>query len=86
MARQAVSVKNNTGLHARPAAEFAKIAKSALCEVYVEKDGKKANAKSVLGILSLAICKGNVIDIITKGEGEDAALSQLVSFIDGLIE
>ncbi|MDF3003024.1 MAG: phosphocarrier protein HPr [Bacillota bacterium] len=86
MARQTVKIKNETGLHARPAAEFTKIAKSVSCEVYVEKEGKKVNAKSILGILSLAIRKGNLIDIIADGEGEDMALSQLVSFIDGLTE
>jgi phosphotransferase system HPr (HPr) family protein len=86
MARQAVKIKNNTGLHARPAADFAKLAKSAPCEVYVEKEGKRVNAKSILGILSLAIRKDNIVDIITEGEEEDIALDKLVSFIDDLTE
>ncbi len=70
MARQTVNVTNETGLHARPASEFTKIASSVPCDVYLEKDGKKANAKSILGILSLAIGKGNVVDIITKVTGK----------------
>ncbi len=79
MARQTVNVTNETGLHARPASEFTKIASSVPCDVYLEKDGKKANAKSILGILSLAIGKGNVVVIITEGDEEDAALEKLVA-------
>ncbi len=86
MARQTVNVTNETGLHARPASEFTKIASSVPCDVYLEKDGKKANAKSILGILSLAIGKGNVVVIITEGEEEDAALEKLVAYVNELTD
>lgn len=86
MARQTVQVTNDTGLHARPASEFTKIATSLKCEVFIEKEGKKVNAKSILGVLSLAIGKGNEIDIITEGDGEDAGLEKLVAFVNALTD
>ena len=84
MARQTVDITNNTGLHARPASEFTKISTSLKCEVYLEKEGKKVNAKSILGVLSLAIGKGNQVDIITEGEGEEDGLAKLVEFVQQL--
>lgn len=84
MAKQTVNIKNNTGLHARPASEFVKLTSQMACEVFLEKDGRKANAKSILGVLSLAIGKGSEVDIITEGEGEDASLKVLVDFVEGL--
>jgi len=84
MARQTVSVTNETGLHARPATEFTRLASSLPCDVYLEKDGKKVIGKSILGVLSLAITKGNQIDIITEGEGGEEGLVKLVEFIENL--
>ncbi len=86
MARQTVTIMNETGLHARPASEFTKLATSVPCDVFLEKEGKKANAKSILGVLSLAIGKGNVVDIITEGDEEDAALDKLVAFVNELTD
>jgi len=86
MARQTVVVTNETGLHARPASEFTKIATSLKCEVFLEKDGRKINAKSILGVLSLAIVKDSNIDIITEGEGEEEGLAKLVEFVNDLKE
>jgi len=86
MARETVQVTNDTGLHARPASEFTKIASSLKCEVFIEKDEKKINAKSILGVLSLAIVKDSKIDIITEGEGEEEGLEKLVKFVKDLAE
>jgi len=86
MARQTVDIKNETGLHARPASEFTKIAATLKCGVFLEKEGKKVNAKSILGVLSLAIGKGNQVDIITEGEGEEEGLVKLVTFVNGLTD
>lgn len=86
MARQSVTVTNPSGLHARPAAEFTKAATSLDCEVYLEKDGKKVNAKSILGLLTLAISQGNVIDIICEGEDEEAGVATLVELVENLVD
>jgi len=84
MAKQTVTINNETGLHARPASEFTKLATSLACDVFLEKDGKKINAKSILGVLSLAICKGNEIQVITEGLGADEGLVKLVDFVTNL--
>ncbi len=84
MVRQTVDVTNSTGLHARPASEFTKLATGMKCDVYIEKEGKKVNAKSILGVLSLAIGKGNQVDIITEGEGEEEGLKKLVEYVNSL--
>lgn len=86
MVKQTVKVKNAKGLHARPASEFTKLANTKKCDVYLEKEGKRINAKSILGILTLAIGQGNIIDVITEGENEKAALMEFVEFIENFEE
>lgn len=86
MSRKTVEIINATGLHARPASLFAKLAGSMKCGVFLEKEGKKINAKSILGVLSLGVGKGSVIDVITDGEDEDASLVKLVEFLENLEE
>ncbi|WP_105613985.1 HPr family phosphocarrier protein [Vallitalea okinawensis] len=86
MVKQTVEVTNPTGLHARPAADFIKIASSLPCDVSIEKNGKEVNAKSILGLLALAIAKGDCIDIITDGEGEQDGLKKLVDFVKNIKE
>jgi len=82
MARRPVVVKLKTGLHARPAALFVQEANKFSSEILVEKDEKKVNAKSIMGIMSLAISSGT--EVIISAEGADAeqavnALAALVS-------
>ncbi len=84
MVRETVTITNPTGLHARPAADFVKLATSLDCEVMLEKNGKEVNAKSILGLLMLAIGQGDVIDVITDGEGEAEGLTQLVELVKNL--
>ncbi|MDO4765352.1 MAG: HPr family phosphocarrier protein [Eubacteriales bacterium] len=86
MVSQTVKVNNKTGLHARPAALFSKLANTFPCEVSVEKDGKTINAKSILGVLSLAIVMESEITIITDGENEEVALAKMVEFVKNLDE
>lgn len=81
-ARRPVVVRLKTGLHARPAALFVQEANKFSSEVYVEKDEKKVNAKSIMGIMSLAISSGTEVNICAEGsDAEQAviALSELVS-------
>lgn len=86
MVSKTLTVKNKTGLHARPAALFSKLANTCPCEVSIEKEGKKINAKSILGVLSLAIVMGSEITIITDGENEEECLGKLVDFMENLDE
>ena len=84
MPEQDVTVTNEVGLHARPAAEFAKKAASFSCEVKVIKDGEEANAKSILSVLKLDVREGDTITVRTEGDGGDEALAEIVSFVESL--
>jgi len=82
MPSQTVMLNNGSGLHARPARVFAKKAKTFDCDVRVRKDGDPVNAKSALSVLTLDCHKGDAIEIITEGDGADAALGELVALVD----
>ncbi len=83
---QSINVKilNDTGLHARPATLLVKKASSFKCDVSIECNGKKVNAKSLIGILSLGATKDSEITIITSGEDEFEAVKDLVKLVETL--
>lgn len=76
-----VVVQNQVGLHARPATFFIQKANEFKSSVWVEKDERKVNAKSLLGVLSLGITKGTSIAIIADGTDEQEAVTTLVNLI-----
>lgn len=73
MAEQTTVVRLRTGLLARPAALFVQEANRFSSDVFVEKDGKSVNAKSIMGIMSLAIGHGQ--EIVVRADGSDAELA-----------
>lgn len=75
-------VNNQVGLHARPATFFIQKANEFKCSIWVEKDERKVNAKSLLGVLSLGVIKGGDITIIADGDGEEKAVDSLVELIE----
>ena len=77
-----VVITNASGLHARPATFFIQKANSYKCTILVEKDDRKVNAKSLLGVLSLGIAKGMTITLIADGQDEEVALNGLVSLVN----
>ena len=77
-----VTIKNSVGLHARPATFFIQKANCYKCTLWVEKDDRKVNAKSLLGVLSLGIAKGMTVTLIADGQDEDAALDGLTALIN----
>lgn len=77
-----VTVQNSVGLHARPATFFIQRANEFKSSIWVEKDERRVNAKSLLGVLSLGIVKGSTISIIADGSDEDEAVKTLVSLIE----
>src|SRR5690606_38389535 len=81
MANCPVVVKLKTGLHARPAALFVQEANKFSSEVFVEKDEKKVNAKSIMGIMSLAISSGTEVNIIAEGADAEQAVKALVALV-----
>ena len=81
MISREVVIVNSSGLHARPATFFIQKANSFRSTIWVEKDDRKVNAKSLLGVLSLGIAKGMTISLIADGQDEDAALDGLTALI-----
>ena len=77
-----VTVTNQVGLYARPATFFIQKANCYKCTLWVEKDDRKVNAKSLLGVLSLGIAKGMTVTLIADGQDEDAALDGLTALIN----
>lgn len=81
MVQQQVTVKLKTGLQARPAAFFVQEANRFAAEVFVEKETKKVNAKSIMGIMSLAISSGTDITISAEGPDASQAVNSLVALV-----
>ena len=77
-----IEITNTSGLHARPATFFIQKANTYHCPVWVEKDDRRVNAKSLLGVLSLGIAKGMTVTLIADGEDEEAAISGLAELIN----
>ena len=75
------NVNNLVGLHARPATFFIQKANEFKSSIWVEKDERRVNAKSLLGVLSLGIVKGTTISLIADGPDEEAAINALVELI-----
>ena len=82
MISREVTITNTIGLHARPATFFIQKANAYKCSVWVEKEDRKVNAKSLLGVLSLGIAQGMTIKLIADGSDEIEALEGLQALID----
>ena len=76
-----ITVKNEVGLHARPATYFIQKANEFKSGIWVEKEERRVNAKSLLGVLSLGIVSGTIIRIIADGSDEEAAVDGLVNLV-----
>ena len=76
-----VVINNQVGLHARPATFFIQKANEFKCSIWVEKDERKVNAKSLLGVLSLGVVKGTTVNIIADGADEEEAIQTLSDLI-----
>ncbi len=77
-----VTVQNQVGLHARPATFFIQKANEFKSSIWVEKDERRVNAKSLLGVLSLGIVGGTEINIIADGIDEEAAVEALLKLVE----
>ena len=77
-----ITVKNEVGLHARPATYFIQKANEYKSGIWVEKEERRVNAKSLLGVLSLGIVKGTTITVIADGADEQEAVEALTVLID----
>ncbi len=82
MLSRTVTVQNQVGLHARPATFFIQKSNEFKSSIWIEKEERKVNAKSLLGVLSLGITKGTEIKIVTDGVDEEEALNALEALIN----
>ena len=82
MISKEVEVKNQVGLHARPATFFIQKANEFKSSIWVEKEERRVNAKSLLGVLSLGIVGGTEINIIADGVDEETAVESLVKLVE----
>lgn len=76
-----VVVQNQVGLHARPATFFIQKANEYKSSIWVEKEERRVNAKSLLGVLSLGIVGGTTVKIIADGSDEEEAVEGLISLV-----
>lgn len=81
MVERTVVIKLKSGLQARPAALFVQEANKYHSEIFIKKDGKKVNAKSIMGIMSLALASGSEVVLEVDGKDEQAAIEALTAFI-----
>ena len=81
MYTQEITINNEVGLHARPATFFIQKANEFKSSVWVEKEERRVNAKSLLGVRSLGIVKGTSINLIADGPDEKEAVEALIELI-----
>src|SRR6267154_2223038 len=74
-------IANKSGIHARPAAMFVKIANRFVCDIFVEKDGEKVNGKSIMGLMMLAAGPGSKVTIHAHGHDASQALAEIETLI-----
>ena len=84
MIEKEVVVKNGSGLHARPATLLVKKASGFKSDVSIEFNGKKANVKSLIGVLSLAVTKDATIKVVASGDDEALAVEEIVKLNESL--
>ncbi len=82
MAKLSVEIINKLGLHARASTKFTQTASQFKSEVWVEKNGRRVNAKSIMGVMMLAAAKGSIIDIEATGPDEEQALAALRALVN----
>jgi phosphocarrier protein len=82
MQNQDALIINKLGLHARASAKLTQLASQYPCEVWMSRNGKRINAKSIMGVMMLAAAKGSTIAIETNGEREEEALTALLALIN----
>ena len=81
MPRAAVEIVNKLGLHARASAKLTQVASRYPCEVWMERNGRRINAKSIMGVMMLAAGQGSSVVVDTQGEGAEAALQEILALI-----
>ncbi len=83
MQQRGVDIVNKLGLHARASAKLTQLAARYQCEVWLTRNGRRVNAKSIMGVMMLAAAKGTRVDVETDGSDEAEAMQALMELIAG---
>ena len=82
MIRSTIRISNKLGLHARASAKLTKLAGSFKSEVFMSRNGRRVNAKSIMGVMMLAAGVGTEVELEVDGEDEEAALQAITRLIE----
>ena len=82
MIKTTVTISNKLGLHARASAKLTKLASSYPCQVFMSRNDRRVNAKSIMGVMMLAAGLGSSVELECEGEREDDAMKALVALIN----
>ncbi len=82
MPEREIEIINKLGLHARASAKLTQTASAFPCEVWISRNGRRINGKSIMGVMMLAAARGSSILVETRGADEDAAMAALVALIE----
>ncbi len=82
MIKRSISISNKLGLHARASAKLTKLAGSFQSEVFISRNDRRINAKSIMGVMMLAAGIGSTVELEVSGADEQAAIDALVALID----
>jgi phosphocarrier protein len=81
MPKTTARINNTLGLHARASAKLSKLAGSFRSDIYLSRNGRRVNAKSIMGVMMLAAGMGSEIEIETEGDDEDIAMTALCALV-----
>jgi phosphocarrier protein len=79
---QVFTIVNSLGLHARPASQLVQAANRHRCEVQIVKDGTSVNAKSIMGVLTLAAARGSRLTVVCEGDDAESAMAAFGKLIE----
>ena len=82
MIKRAATISNKLGLHARASAKLTKLAGGFACDIHMSRNGRRVNAKSIMGVMMLAAGLGSEVEIETEGSDEELAMQAIVALID----
>jgi phosphocarrier protein len=82
MIKRVATISNKLGLHARASAKLTKLAGGFASDVHLSRNGRRVNAKSIMGVMMLAAGMGSEVEIETEGADEQAAMEAIVALID----
>ncbi len=82
MQKLQIEIINKLGLHARASSKFTQTASRFRAEVWIARNGRRVNGKSIMGVMMLAAAKGAQVELETSGEDEEAAMAALVELIN----